>query len=130
MTTAPASEISTLTLEATDRAPWLARRFLAAHFRKWKIGGDYVARVVVSELVTNAYQHAVGPITVRIFLDQRDGRPVIEVQDQGEATPTIRPENHLDESGRGMVAVETLVETWGVRPIPEGGKVVWAKCRS
>jgi anti-sigma regulatory factor (Ser/Thr protein kinase) len=108
----------------------LARRFLAERFHEWKISSDYVARVVVSELVTNACQHGTGPIIVRIFLDERDGVPVIEVQDQSETLPTIRTEDHLDDSGREMLTVECLVETWGIRRIPEGGKIVWAKCRS
>lgn len=47
-------EVPTLVLEATDQAPRLARGFLAARFAEWGIGDDYVGRLVVCELVTNA----------------------------------------------------------------------------
>jgi anti-sigma regulatory factor (Ser/Thr protein kinase) len=129
MPSACAPDISTLVLESTERAPLLARRFLAERFCEWGISEDYVARVVISELVTNAYLHGVGPIIVRAFRDKRDGLPVIEVWDKSEAAPIVRTEDDLGESGRGLLTVENLVESWGTRSIAEGGKIVWAKCR-
>ncbi|GAA1894310.1 hypothetical protein GCM10009736_73340 [Actinomadura bangladeshensis] len=53
-TAAHAPETPTLVLEPDDQAPRLARRFLAERFAEWGISDDYVGRVVVSELVTNA----------------------------------------------------------------------------
>lgn len=118
-----------LLLDPTDRAPWLARRFLAARFVEWGIEDDYVGRVVVSELVTNAWLHGDGPIVVRVFRGERDGRPVVEVWDAGEGRPVVQPENLGRTSGRGLLLMAELVHEWGVRPLNEGGKVTWAKLR-
>ncbi|WP_395111686.1 ATP-binding protein, partial [Actinomadura sp. SCN-SB] len=76
-------EIPTLVLHPTDRAPVSARRFVAERFHEWGHQDDYVGRVVVTELVTNAYQHGAGFIVVRVFRDERDGLAVIEVWDHG-----------------------------------------------
>lgn len=128
--TAPARapEVPTIVLEPTEEAPRLARRFLAERFREWGIADDYVGRLVVCELVTNALLHGEGPIIVRLFLDEGDERPVIEVWDGGEGRPVARPEDHAATGGRGLALMSCLVHTWDVRPLNEGGKIVWAKC--
>ncbi|TDE36882.1 ATP-binding protein [Actinomadura sp. 6K520] len=80
MSTALAPEVPPpLVLDATEQAPRLARRFLAERFAEWGIEDDYVGRLVVCELVTNAWRHGEGPIVVRVFRDECDGRPVVEV---------------------------------------------------
>ncbi|NVI88671.1 ATP-binding protein [Actinomadura sp. BRA 177] len=117
----------TLVLDPNSEAPSLARRFLADLFAEWGIEDDYIGRVVVCELVTNSFQHGEGQIIVRIFRDEHDGRPVIEVWDAGEGKPEIQPENYAAESGRGLLLMTELVHDWGVRPLNEGGKVVWAQ---
>ena len=126
-TTAAQPEIPTIILDSSDQAPRLARRFLAERFREWAIGDDYVGRLVVCELVTNAYLHGEGPIIVRVFRDGYDGRVIVEVWDAGEGRPVLRPENYAASSGRGLLLMAELVEAWGVRPLNEGGKITWAK---
>jgi anti-sigma regulatory factor (Ser/Thr protein kinase) len=68
--------------------------FVAEFFAGWGIEDAYVGRLVVCELVTNAYRHGEGPIVVRVLRDERDGLPVIEVWDGAEERPVIRAQNY------------------------------------
>ncbi|XRQ07204.1 ATP-binding protein [Actinomadura welshii] len=129
MRTACVPEVPALVLDATDQAPRLAREFLAARFAEWGIGDDYVGRLVVCELVTNAYRHGKPPIVVRVLRDEHDGLVVVEVWDGGEGRPVIQPDNYAATSGRGLALMAELVGAWGVRPLNEGGKVTWAQLR-
>src|SRR3954463_3072183 len=69
---------------------------------------DYVDDVIllVSELVTNAVRHGVGPI--ELFMVYRDGRLRCEVRDDGAGTPYPRCASVDDTSGRGLELVARL----------------------
>lgn len=121
-------EVPTLVLEADERAPGVARRFVGGVFRELGIGDDFTGRLVVCELVTNALRHGAGPIVVRVFRDGRDGLVVIDVWDAGTGRPVVRPENYAATSGRGLPLVAELTRAWGVRELNGGAKAVWAKC--
>jgi anti-sigma regulatory factor (Ser/Thr protein kinase) len=121
-------EIPTLVLDSTDRAPGVAREFVSARLREWGISDDYTARLVVSELVTNAWMHGDGPVVVRVFQDEQGGAVVIEVWDRGEERPFVRPEDYDAMNGRGLLLVSQLALAWGFRPLLERGKITWAKC--
>ncbi|MFI0369185.1 ATP-binding protein [Actinomadura sp. 1N219] len=124
-----APERPALVLEPTDQAPAKARRYLSERFRELGCDDDYVGRVVVTELVTNAYKHVgFGQIVVRVFPDKRDDLVVIEVGDEGVGTPVVRDEDHASTSGRGLLLVVQLVRDWGVRSLDGEGKVVWVRC--
>lgn len=119
---------TTLVVDPTDQAPSLARRFLGGRFRDLGISDDYTGRVVVTELVTNAYKHVgIGQIVIRVFRDERDGLVVVEVWDQGEKMPIVKDEDLSALNGRGLLLMAQLVKDWGIRPTIEGGKIVWAK---
>ncbi|RAY14883.1 ATP-binding protein [Actinomadura craniellae] len=127
METAVESTAETTVLPARPEAVRSARRFVGAAFARWGLD-DSAARLVVSELATNAVTHGSaggGPVVVRTFLSE-DGNPVIEVWDRSPERPVVPPPNHAAESGRGLFLVEQLADQWGVRPLNEGGKVVWA----
>ncbi|MFA1550880.1 ATP-binding protein [Actinomadura chokoriensis] len=124
-----APEAPDLVLEPSDKAPALARRYLTERFRELGHPDDFVGRLVVTELVTNAYKHVgIGHIVVRIFPDMRADLTVIQVWDEGTAMPIVRGENHDATDGRGLLLMSELVHDWGVRPLIEGGKIIWARC--
>jgi anti-sigma regulatory factor (Ser/Thr protein kinase) len=124
-----APEMPALVLEPTDRAPAYARRFLSERFRELEIADDYVGRLVVTELVTNAHKHVgFGYIVVRIVPEESGGHVLIEVWDQGQGLPTIKAEDHESTSGRGLLLMAKLVDDWGVRLLNEPGKIVWVRC--
>ncbi|MFI0480345.1 ATP-binding protein [Actinomadura sp. 9N215] len=124
-----APERPALVLEPTDQAPGMARRYLGERFRELGHDDDTAGRLVVTELVTNAYKHVgFGHIVVRVFPDKRDDLTVIEVWDEGGELPVVREEDHDAMCGRGLLMVVRLVHDWGVRPLNEEGKIVWVRC--
>jgi anti-sigma regulatory factor (Ser/Thr protein kinase) len=124
-----AHEAPALVLEPSDQAPSLARRYLVERFRELGHTDDFVGRLVVTELVTNAYKHVgFGHIVVRVLPDERDGLTLIEVWDEAAALPVVRSEDHFALNGRGLLLMTELVHDWGVRPLNEEGKIVWARC--
>ncbi|MFC4052513.1 ATP-binding protein [Actinomadura syzygii] len=124
-----APERPALVLDATDRAPALARRYLAVRFAELGCADAYVGQVVVTELVTNSYKHVgFGRIVVRVLPEADEGLVLIEVADDGGGLPIVREAADDALCGRGLLLMVRLVSDWGVRPLDGGGKVVWARC--
>jgi hypothetical protein len=102
-----------------------ARRFLSRACTDWGLGHlQPSGSIIVSELVTNAVQHAGGHVDV--FLAEYVGCLRIAVRDRDSAspvTPVIDPESL---KGRGLRIVETLSQSSGALPAAGGGKLVWA----
>jgi anti-sigma regulatory factor (Ser/Thr protein kinase) len=84
-----------------------------------------VARVLVSELVTNAVVHGTPPI--ELCLSRRNGAFRIEVTDAEGERPVV---SHLKDSSRpgglGLHLIGDLAAGWGVDPHGRG-KTVWAE---
>jgi hypothetical protein len=80
------------------------------------------ACLLLDEVITNAVQHTVGDIGVRIQLADRLR---IEVHDSSERLPDIRATDADSEVGRGLHIVEHLSHAWGSDPLPGAGKTVW-----
>jgi anti-sigma regulatory factor (Ser/Thr protein kinase) len=79
------------------------------------------ARVVVSELVTNAVLHGQGPITLRASLNQ--DRLLVEVIDQGSGFERVARELTFEDlHGRGLNIVDAETSRWGLH---EGTTHVW-----
>jgi anti-sigma regulatory factor (Ser/Thr protein kinase) len=87
------------------------------------------AELVVSELVTNAVEHAAGGrgskrVTLTVSVSPRGVS--IEVADPDPHGPAVRAADPWDEGGRGTFLVAAHSSSWGWRPRP-GGKSVWAE---
>jgi sodium/proline symporter len=82
------------------------------------------ARLVVSELVTNAIRHGKGDPRLRVRV--ASPHVVIEVEDDSGHLPQRRFAMPDDEGGRGLELVAMLAGRWGWRPTATG-KVVWAE---
>src|SRR4051794_25501350 len=95
--TAFTSDSAIIILDRHVRAPSDARRFLADRLSGWEIAGGADGALVASELVTNALVHGEGSIIMRLLLDVQGGL-VIEVWDQGESQPQLRPPRLSGES--------------------------------
>jgi anti-sigma regulatory factor (Ser/Thr protein kinase) len=106
-------------------APLLARAFLADLLHRWGCDQlEHRALLVVSEVVTNAVIHT--DSTANLFARYDGGTLEVRVRDNDDALPTPRLVTPDDESGRGLPVVAAVADRWGVEPLAEGGKVVFA----
>lgn len=135
----PAS--SHLVLGAFPGAVPCARLHARLMVREWGLPDLAEAvELVVSELVTNAVQASEGLTGSRYAGQWRPGRPpirlwvrcdrhrvLVQVWDADDCLPVRRAVEPDEESGRGLLLVETLSEACGVyRSAGQSGKVVWA----
>jgi anti-sigma regulatory factor (Ser/Thr protein kinase) len=99
---------------AKRQAPRAARRFVADALTRWGVDGPSLddARIVLSELTSNAVVHACSPFSVAI---RPEGSLVrISVQDTSPVRPTLRDNGVMGTSGRGLRLVAALSDDWGV----------------
>ena len=82
--------------------------------------------LVATELVTNAYDHAPGPLRVRVRHRRKPCQVRVEVDDGSPEQPQPGRSRLSEFRGRGMLMVAGLSNRWGTDPLPEGGKTVWA----
>lgn len=116
-------------------APAQVRSFLAARACPLHHAGvQELARLCVSELVTNAVLHGGAPITCEVECYQSTGM-VVRVHDEGPSRPLLQQPAHRDPSrvpaeqmgGRGLALVDLISDCWGVEAAQpeESGKTVW-----
>src|SRR3569623_139445 len=101
-----------------------ARRLTSSTLQSLPDGLASDAELVVTELVTNAVLHGAPPISFR--LRGRRDRVRIEVLDAGHSIPMQGRHNTEGMTGRGLAAVESLTNAWGIEPADDG-KLVWAE---
>ncbi|MEU5404015.1 ATP-binding protein [Streptomyces sp. NPDC005963] len=110
-TTAPGEQLSAL-----DRArPGQVRGLGRVQLQYWGMEGlAEDAELVISELVTNAFQHGSGD-SVRVWLGRTATHVRIEVGGGGSG-PELRSRQAgpWEEGGRGLYLVDALAESWGV----------------
>ncbi|MEV5408498.1 SpoIIE family protein phosphatase [Thermopolyspora sp. NPDC052614] len=119
-------EMAGWTFPAQAKVVRQARRNVRATLEQWGLTAlADTSELIVSELVTNAVNHARGPIKVRLL---RGRSLVCEVGDASFAVPALRDPEEGTDGGRGLHLVNWLAYRWGSRLTP-GGKVVWAEQR-
>ena len=102
-----------------------ARRFLIRCCLDWGFNQHLASGpLVVSELVTNAIQHANTDIDV--FLAGDGARLRVGVRDRNPAPPVTRLTAPDASAGRGLRVVQALARGSGALPTVDGGKFVWA----
>jgi anti-sigma regulatory factor (Ser/Thr protein kinase) len=116
---------ASLTLPATEQAPSQARTAIALACEGWPLRLIDIAKLLVSELVTNAYLHGEGAVEVDLWIDGRTLR--VEVSDVGPDLPRwSQPARSNGEFGRGLAILTALADSSGSRPdAATGGKTVW-----
>jgi serine phosphatase RsbU (regulator of sigma subunit)/anti-sigma regulatory factor (Ser/Thr protein kinase) len=119
-----------VTLAAEPASGAAARRFVQRTLAGVRADPERVDILVLlcSELVTNAVLHAAGPSQMRLRV--RDGRVRLEVHDPSSQVPVPRAQDLSATSGRGMLLVDALADSWGVEVgdgLPDEGKTVWVE---
>lgn len=124
-------------LERAEAARWFpngahiprhARLFVAETLSSWgreELVDDAV--LVTTELVTNAIMHARSPFTVSIR--RNDGSVTIGVGDRAPVPVSHQVPEPSDVSGRGLLLVDALSDSWG-QSVEADGKLVWADLTS
>lgn len=122
----PAEDVAYWYLQPRHETPGRARRLAGHALRRW--GLEPLAEnteLMVSELVTNAIQHATRPVTLRLV---RTSVLRCEVGDDSPLLPRARRAGPEDERGRGLQIVARCAERWGATRLG-AGKVVWFEQR-
>ncbi|MFF8591930.1 ATP-binding protein [Streptomyces sp. NPDC015220] len=132
----PQAPSLTAQFASTPRGVRLARRLAERSMGEWGYppASDTSGAValIVGELAANAVRHGRVPgrdFGLRIRLDPAAGVVRIEVADAtAEQPPAVPPSSSPDEeSGRGLLLVDTLADRWGSASRHPVGKTVWAE---
>jgi anti-sigma regulatory factor (Ser/Thr protein kinase) len=114
-------------LPATLRSAATARAVIRALLPAWgltPVVDD--AELVVSELVSNAVEHAPGSETYELEVMQRGAGVRISLADGSSIKPVVAELARDRPRGRGMRIVEALTRAWGADD-HHGGKRVWVE---
>jgi anti-sigma regulatory factor (Ser/Thr protein kinase) len=114
-----AARCETVALPAEAGAARVARRCLEPHLDVLSDIRRADARLLVSELVTNAFRHGMPPISLTTTVRPTHVR--VEVSDAGGGRPRRRADPGAD-GGWGLLLVERTADRWGVA---DGSMQVW-----
>ncbi|UGY91437.1 SpoIIE family protein phosphatase [Streptomyces gobiensis] len=117
-------KVASWVLPAEPEAALQARTLTSDQLTQWDLEElVFTTELIVSELVTNAYRYAGGPIELRLIRDQH---LICEVSDPSNTAPHLVRARSMDEGGRGLFLVAQLTEHWGTRYTRQG-KTVWTE---
>ncbi|QWA25778.1 SpoIIE family protein phosphatase [Streptomyces osmaniensis] len=125
----PAAPLAAASVELPAKASSVpsGRSFVVDNLTAWDCASAADdARLLVSEILTNAVQHAEGPLV--LHLRRTTTELAIEISDLSPHLPQPRLAAQDDESGRGLILVDAVADSWGVRP-DERGKTTWFTLR-
>lgn len=101
-----------------------ARRFVAGLLGEADQATRERVLLMVSELATNAVQHARTGFDITAHVDGEALR--IEVTDTGPGRPRQQDPAPTEPSGRGLLIIDALADQWGIVEAPAGpGTTVW-----
>jgi anti-sigma regulatory factor (Ser/Thr protein kinase) len=85
----------------------------------------YTARLLVTELVSNAVLHGRG--TIRLTVARNTAGVRVEVHDESPHLPVVMDRSPMAEHGAGLRLVSAMAGSWGTEPLDGGrpGKRVW-----
>lgn len=123
---AATARVASRRFPATAASVGLARRFLLGRLPAGCGERSDVLVLMLSELATNAVQHAATEFEVSVRMSSDRGRVRVDVSDSAPGYPMPQEAAMDAPHGRGLSIVGSLAEAWGVemrhdRP----GKTVW-----
>jgi anti-anti-sigma regulatory factor len=123
----PAPRRLQLSLEPVPSATAAARGLVDEACTRWRLPAVAdAAALIATELVANAVRHAHTQIVFGVA--HRLSFLHLSCRDCN-SDPPLRRDAGDDETGRGLLIIESMAASWGFSPTPDG-KVVWATVRS
>ncbi|HEY7836654.1 MAG TPA: ATP-binding protein [Solirubrobacteraceae bacterium] len=110
--------------ECRPQAVTAARRFVREALSGEGAELIDAAELMTSELTSNCVRHAGTAFEVSVRTRAAGDEIRIEVRDSGGGQPRPLSPGPDEPSGRGLMIVEALSESWGVEPGGDG-KIVW-----
>jgi anti-sigma regulatory factor (Ser/Thr protein kinase) len=102
-----------------------ARVFVSSMLELWECEDpDQVARLLTSEVVSNAVRHAASTIELEVAMFNEQQLRVRARDEAPQARVEPDPHRPEGEGGHGLQIIESLAERWGVERY-EDHKVVW-----
>lgn len=104
-----------------------ARTFVEEEVARSSAADTDIAVLLTSELVSNALLHARSGTTVTVIVEGRRIR--VEVADGSPDLPMRKRYGPDATTGRGIMLLESLADSWGAAPVGTG-KCVWFELES
>lgn len=120
----PSAASVSMRLPPDVSSPASAREFVSTALRTNHVAPETVdvARLLTSELVTNAVVHARSPMVVSVRVTDRRVR--VEVEDRAASLGRPEMPDDTEPRGRGLTIVSRLAQNWGIEQ-HDDRKTVW-----